>query len=337
MVSVVGFSVTGCGLFGLVIYVRGITRLVFVKNMASLRHERGVPFHAHTHSFRNKTGPVSHDWVEIIVIRGGSGCLQLTQADQVVPVRPGSVIALKPRTLYGVEPDGELILTVVFLSRTFVLNQIRLANPDTVFDDLSAQHVVDRLFAEPIHTAVMPPALAGQVNGRLDRLVGLTTSQSLLDDSLQAQHLATGVLEDVVPLLAGRPGVLREYGDATRCQAAPVARVTELGEAVRRAVALVERRFAKTWTLEVLADWVDMSRSGLEKAFNTKMGCSPMALRDEYRINEMGRLLAHCGVSVTEAAKRVGWACPKHAIEKFRDYTSKTPTQWLAARPVVFR
>ena len=218
----------------------------------------------------------------------------------------------------------------MFLSPWFVRGQIRLANPDVAFDDLSAQHVADELFTQPVHQAVLPPGKSGDIDQRLDDLADLTANQGLLFDSLLAQHLATGVLGEVVPLLAGRPGVLRDIGESTRRQAVTAARTVNLAGPVRRAVVWVGQRFDQTWTLDELAAAVDMSKGGLAKAFTAKLGRSPLALRDEYRVKEMGRLLTG-RVTIAEAASRVGWVCPKQAAARFKDHTDKTPAQWVAA------
>src|SRR5579875_1218815 len=86
---------------------------------------------------------------------------------------------------------------------------------------------------------------------------------------------------------------------------------------VLTAVQLLSSRIAEPWTLSALADEVHLSRSQLVRAFDATVGVSPMA-----------HLLISTDLSISEAARSVGWRNQFHASQCFHAAYGVSPTEY---------
>ena len=94
------------------------------------------------------------------------------------------------------------------------------------------------------------------------------------------------------------------------------------------AVGVLRTRLAEQWTLSALADEVHLSRSQLVRSFDATTGLSPMAYLRRMRVERMARLLVSADLSVTEAARAVGWKNQFHASQCFHAAYGVAPTEY---------
>ena len=81
-----------------------------------------------------------------------------------------------------------------------------------------------------------------------------------------------------------------------------------------------------------LAAAVGLSAGHLHRAFRATTGTTPLAFIHERRIRRAADLLAEGGVSVTEAALRVGYLSPSHFARTFRQVMGTSPARFRKER-----
>ena len=258
------------------------------------------------------------------MFREGAGHAVLPGWPEPVPVRPGCVVVAMPRQALGMRPDGTVTLSRVFLSPDYLMDQVRYQHPLEAFDSASARMVWDRQFAHPCQVVRLPAHRLGEVHGWLDGLSRATGDHSILANHFQTQQWTMGILGEVMPLLKPRPGEER----GAQAALPGLDEVRFLAPCVSRALTWIERRYRDPWPLAELAEAVGMSPRGLTKAFSKCLGQSPLEVRDELRVRELGRLLAQTDTTVLEAALSVGWASDDQAVARFKRARGVTPMVW---------
>ena len=124
---------------------------------------------------------------------------------------------------------------------------------------------------------------------------------------------------------------VREYieslpGESTGWLAA--LRDRHIGAALR----LMHGRPAEAWTLDSLAREVGLSRSVFAERFADVMGTPAMAYLGNWRLQLAGRLLASQGVSIAQAAAKVGYESEASFNRAFKKQVGVPPGAWRRAR-----
>lgn len=100
---------------------------------------RFVPLTVRTRSIRRTVTPVAFDCVTIIVVRAGSALLCSEFGTRHVNV--GDVIVLAANTLCGVEPEGWVTTTTLYLDRDYVVDQVFWQYAEQFTDRLDAKRL----------------------------------------------------------------------------------------------------------------------------------------------------------------------------------------------------
>jgi AraC-like DNA-binding protein len=90
--------------------------------------------------------------------------------------------------------------------------------------------------------------------------------------------------------------------------------------------ALLEKHYARKWSVPSLADAVGLYEKRLQTGFRALYGVSVHACLTRIRI-DAAIILLQRGVSVSETAERVGFSHLSHFSRMFRDHTGITPKQ----------
>jgi len=297
--------------------------------LASFRVERGVPFCAQTTRFHTDAGPLAYGWVEIVVIREGTGVVTVVSEDRREVLRPGSALVVMPNTAVDINPDGNMTMTRVFVRTSYLVEQVAHKHP-TAAPDLVAARVVSReLFGQRLQIAAVPEAYFEQVGGWLDTLSELTAAKLLCEEFWRAQGLLSFTMRVILPQLPGDQGLRgTAYAKSGQAVLPGLEHVRYLPWAAQKALKLIEERFDQPWTITDLAAEVGMCRSGLMKHIQTATGKSVLELRCEYRVQEMARLLLDETVTVAKAARLVGWAREDQARRCFKKLAGVSPAVW---------
>lgn len=102
---------------------------------------------------------------------------------------------------------------------------------------------------------------------------------------------------------------------------------------VAHAARLLREGLGRAWTVGELAREVALSRSQLTFRFVQEFGVAPMRWLTEIRLTEFARLIEETTLTVTEAARQVGWTDRRVAASWFRRRYGLSPTQFRA-RPL---
>ncbi|MEP7358992.1 MAG: AraC family transcriptional regulator [Anaerolineales bacterium] len=102
-------------------------------------------------------------------------------------------------------------------------------------------------------------------------------------------------------------------------------------EAVRRARAYIDERYAQGVSLAELAVQVSLSPYHLLRAFRAEIGLPPHAYLDSVRIRHAERLIA-AGRPLAEVAAETGFSSQSHLTHRFKRLIGVTPGQY--ARPL---
>jgi AraC-like DNA-binding protein len=107
---------------------------------------------------------------------------------------------------------------------------------------------------------------------------------------------------------------------------------------VGRALALLHERPARPWTLEQLANEVNLSRSALADRFAHVVGQPPMQYLTRWRMQVAARLLADGAAKVSAVGLAVGYDSEAAFSRAFKRVAGVPPAAWRdrgAGRPAV--
>jgi AraC-like DNA-binding protein len=95
--------------------------------------------------------------------------------------------------------------------------------------------------------------------------------------------------------------------------------------AISKALALLEARFKKNWSLVELAEEVGISRSRLAELFNLEIGCSVHKFLNRLRVRHAEVLLDQSNLSIGEIALECGFATIQHFSRIFKEVNGQAP------------
>lgn len=98
-----------------------------------------------------------------------------------------------------------------------------------------------------------------------------------------------------------------------------------------RAIAQVHDDPGRKWTVELLATVSAMSRTVFTERFRSEIGASPASYVARVRMDEAKRML-QSGRSVSDTARKLGYASDEGFRRAFRRHTGHTPSSWLIAQ-----
>jgi AraC-like DNA-binding protein len=268
--------------------------------------------------------PAAHIRAVIIVMRQGCGVALV--GDERVPFRAGQAMLLTPHVRFGLVPDGVVRFDMLYVAAEYLVPQI-LHEYSGLFTNLdSADKVMACLLARPYRLLDVPGEHVDMLGGFLDSLVARTVAERIVGDTFKAQRDALGVLDVVLPLLAGQRGPSPvECGAGLRPWGGTHAPLTV---EVQATIACLKEHYHRRWTLADLAGLVRMSVDGLRKAFLAQMGISPLGYQRRLRVARMLVLLGSTRMSVPQIAVAVGWESVNHAVRQFAAIIGKTPAAW---------
>jgi AraC-like DNA-binding protein len=118
--------------------------------------------------------------------------------------------------------------------------------------------------------------------------------------------------------------------DLIRAFSDPVAARSSVAKhrAVLRAIHLLETRFREPWSLNEIADHVEMSRSQFAMLFQQNTGIPPHKFLIKVRISHAEQLLRNSEQSCESIAKECGFTTIHHFSRNFKLHTGLTPLRF---------
>jgi AraC-like DNA-binding protein len=97
---------------------------------------------------------------------------------------------------------------------------------------------------------------------------------------------------------------------------------------VGRALMLLHRKPAVSWTVETLAREVGVSRSRLAESFTRLVGQPPMQYLTQWRLQLAARMLADGSAKVATVARDVGYESEASFSRAFKKFVGLSPVKW---------
>jgi AraC-like DNA-binding protein/ligand-binding sensor protein len=103
-------------------------------------------------------------------------------------------------------------------------------------------------------------------------------------------------------------------------------------DGVNLAINFIQSRFQEHLSLKDVAAAAHISSSHLRKLFHEKIGISPMAYLNDYRLNISAELLAQTNIQVIQVAYQIGFESVSHFNHLFKRRFGKSPSKYRKAK-----
>lgn len=279
-------------------------------------------------------GPTAYDCVRIMAVLDGTAIVFSEFGEQ--PVSFGDAILLGPSVLCGVEPEGHVTLTTIYIDTDFALDQFFWEHSAFLHDRLDALGFAAKVYTEPAQVLHLGRDRADLILPALDEMVSLSTEDKIRERFPRAQMLWFTIVDAIAPFIRVSPVRLTRL---QRARSRPFSSRDRAHAPLRREAMLVRdalhRSIAHPWTLEELAALVQLSPKQLTRVFTAAFGKTPAAYLTMLRVQEMARLLRETNATVTVIGQRVGWRSRSRAVQAFTAHTGVTPSRYRDMRPII--
>lgn len=100
---------------------------------------------------------------------------------------------------------------------------------------------------------------------------------------------------------------------------------------IMQSLQLIHGRPDDSWTVELLAEQVAMSRSRFAKRFNELMGVGPMSYLNDWRLQKAVSLLENSSISVQQVAEAIGYQSAAAFSRAFSGKFGSAPSQFRSS------
>lgn len=279
---------------------------------------------AHGRTLARCIGPRAYSCLRIVVVRDGSAFLHI-RAD-AYPVNVGDIAVLGVDAAVGVEPEGRVTLTTLFLDIEYVTDLVFWHHPASPADRLEARRIADRFSTVPVRVVRIGEESTELLAPMLDGFTALSSEAYTESEFARMQSLWFSILDVLDPHL--RPALIGDLPPRKRVSRGTFAPIREEARRVR---ALLDGEPARAWSLRELAGIVHLSPRQLTEVFTRAYGRTPLGYLTVRRVEEMARLLRETDQPVADVAHSVGWRSRNRATVAFRQVTGVTPSQYRAS------
>ena len=265
--------------------------------------------------------------VKLVVVRAGSAILSGDFG--WLPVGVGQVALLGAAVPCGVEPEGQVTITTVYLDPDYAVEQFYWQHARLLLDRLEAHDIAALVFSEPVEVIRLGERRLGEVAPWLDELAELSGTGNPSESFARMQALWFLIADVLRPFLKTVPvaEVLARSG-TRRPRSLGIRRLAEpVRVEVLRVRDALHSDIARRWLLDDLAEIAHLSPKQLARVFSLAYVRTPHGYLVRLRAEAMARLLREENLAVEAAAHRVGWS-RNHATRKFARHIGVTPGQY---------
>lgn len=289
---------------------------------------------ARTRTIHRPIGAAAYDCVRIMLVRDGTAIVFSEFGEQ--PVSFGDAVLLGPSVLCGVEPEGMLTFSTIYIDTDLALDQFYWQYSAILHDRLDARGFAEKVYSEPAQILHLGRDHAGLTMPWVDEMVALSAAGLFYERFPRLLSLWFAVVDVTAPFVRVSPVRLTRL---QRARSRPFTSRDRVLGPLRREPMLVRdalhRQIAYLWTLEELAELVQLSPKQLARVFTAAFGKTPTAYLVMLRVQEMARLLRETNITVTAAGRRVGWRSRSRAVEAFTVHTGVAPGRYRDMRPLI--
>ena len=249
-----------------------------------------------------------HDFTELVIVANGRGLHFL--ARERFPVIAGNVFVIRGRQVHCFrEREGLKLLNVMY-------DPARLPLPARLLRRMpgySALFMLEPAFRRAHHFSSRLHLNRSDL-GAAESLVNRIEEESLSRSEGHEMALL-GLLIELMVFLA------RRYGRSKATEARALLRIGQL-------VGALERDFRESWSLDQMARFAHLSRSGLMRTFRKATGQSPIDYLIGLKVEASMRLLQQTDLSVTDIALDSGFSDSNYFARQFRHVCGCTPSDF---------
>lgn len=94
---------------------------------------------------------------------------------------------------------------------------------------------------------------------------------------------------------------------------------------IRESIMYIEQHYSESISVEMIADFLGITRTYFGRIFNKSMGKSPQQFIIEYRMAKGAELLRLTGMTISDISKKVGYENPLHFSRAFKSVYKLSP------------
>lgn len=279
-------------------------------------------------------GPAAYDYVRLVIVRDGTA-IAFTEFGQK-PISTGHVVMLGPNVLFGLEPEGQVTCTTIYIDTDLALDHFFWQYAAILHDRLDAHDRAEEVYTEPAQLLHIGREKAGMLRPWLDEMVSLSEDGMYHQRFHRLEALWLLIVDVIAPHVRVSPLKLTAE---QRARARPFSGTVPIPEVVQREAMIVRdalhSRIAHPWTLAELAKLVELSPKHVAPVFARAFGKTPTVYLVRLRVQEMARLLRETNLTVTHIGKRVGWRSRSRAVDAFTQQMGVTPSGYRQMKPRV--
>lgn len=262
----------------------------------------------------------------VVLVERGAGVL--THRHGRHEVHGGDMVVFEPEAEFHYAPARPLRISMVTVDPDLLLDMVGWVHARRSRAGRIRVRAIAVALSRPVMVLHPTPPEAARVRRilhtaiRLQGLEGHSPNQHMFPRMLA---LASQLLEVVDPLMVGEHPyrLFAEQLRASEILEMPV--VQHPG--IRRALEFMAARPPQAWTLQSLAEAALLSPGYFARVFAAEVGSPPRQFLSERRLTEFIVLIHTSPLTVSQAARRVGWASASHAINAYRKHTGTTPAK----------
>jgi len=240
-----------------------------------------------------RLAPHRHDYFQMIYFVSGSGCIFLNETEH--PIRPGSLLLVKPGCLHGLSPSSIVrTLDIKFSVNDRRLHELLLSAGGLLEEnEARIADLFERIRNE------------GEHRGYLYR------------------ELCTAYLAELLFIY-----LRKEHRDNRDLQSDPIGQEMSGDWIVERAARFIRDHHASDCSLVEVSRVVGRSDRHVRQHFKSALGISPRRYLLQYRIHRAQDLIEFSGDSFKEIAAKVGFKSVHHFARAFHEICGETPGGW---------
>lgn len=243
--------------------------------------------------------PAAYDYVRLVIVRDGTANA-FTEFGQK-NISTGHAIMLGPSVLFGLQPEGQVTCTTIYIDTNLALDQFFCRYSAILHDRLDAHDVAGEVYSKPVQLLHLGRDKAGMWMPWLDEMVNLSSEGRYHERFHRMQALWFFVVDVIAPHIHVSQFRLTPR---QRARARPFSTRDPIPDALQREAMLIRNALhsdiARPWTLVELAELVDLSPKRVASVFARAFGKTPNAYLVMLRVREMARLLRETSLTVTD-------------------------------------
>lgn len=250
----------------------------------------------------------SHDFMELVVVAGGTG-RHLTQYGDD-PLYVGRGLVLHPGVWHAYHDCDDLVIYNCCFRLELLQHEFSWGQADSALQTLLWPRSPFREKAA-LHRLDLTPEQVALCQNYLESIISLDKHQ----DAVKLRYMGLFLLflaTFVYPL---------QQENALQPQDA-------LHPAVQQSMQLLTEHLATLWTLPELAHEVGLDPSYLVRLFRAQLDTTPMAYLNYKRVEQAASLLAHTKLPICEIGQQVGWLDANHFARRFRAQMGVSATRY---------